>query len=116
MELTNRLGKVLLERFVDLYGETPLEGSMIAPGLVLWRDYWKYSGQHMILTDDGWEPADIALPIYAENLDDGEDLSDVIQDEVNWQFGLMKYEPIHILRARKRLAPVASSAEGSDKP
>lgn len=89
---------------------------MIAPGLVLWRDYWKYSGQHMILTDDGWEPADIALPIYAENLDDGEDLSDVIQDEVNWQFGLMKYEPIHILRARKRLAPVASSAEGSDKP
>src|SRR5689334_20267287 len=49
----------LLERFVDLYGETPLAGSMIEPGRKLWRDYYEFTGNHMILTDEGWEDGEV---------------------------------------------------------
>lgn len=67
---------------------------MIEPGMKLWRDYWIHSGQHMILTDEGWEPADDVLDSYAEELADGQSLSDVVRDEVNWRFGKMKYPRI----------------------
>ena len=89
----------LLERFVDLYGETPLQGSMIEPGLKLWRDYWIYSGQHMILTDEGWEPGE-CLASYIESLDEGQPISDVIREEVNWRFGDMKYPRIFPAKAK----------------
>lgn len=49
----------LLDRFVRLYGESPLVGSMIEPGMKLWRDYYEYTGEHMILTDEGWEPGSV---------------------------------------------------------
>jgi hypothetical protein len=49
----------LLEKFVDLYGEVPLEGSMIGPGLTLWREYYEFIGEHMILTDEGWESGEM---------------------------------------------------------
>lgn len=48
----------LLERFSELYGETQLSGSMIKPGHNLWREYHEYSGDHLILTDEGWEPGE----------------------------------------------------------
>lgn len=67
----------LLERFVELYGETPLSGSMIAPGRKLWRDYYEFMGDHMILTDEGWEPGS-AKRSYLDEVG-----SDAILDEVN---------------------------------
>jgi hypothetical protein len=91
----------LLERFVDVYGEVPLQGSMIEPGMALWRDYWIYSGQHMILTDEGWEPADDVLDLYVADLDDGQPISDVVHDEVNWRFGKKKYPRIFPHKAKK---------------
>ena len=93
----------LLERFVNLYGETPLEGSMIPEGLKLWRDYWIYSGQHMILTDEGWEPGE-ALESYVDSLDEGEKIGAVIHDEVNWRFGDMKYPRIFPKRMERAAA------------
>lgn len=47
----------LLDKFVEVYGETPLGGSMIEPGLKLWRDYYEWTGDHMVLTEEGWERA-----------------------------------------------------------
>jgi hypothetical protein len=89
-----RRAEELLEKFVDLYGEVPLSGSMIQPGLKLWRDYWIYSTQHMILTDEGWEPGDDALDVYMENLEPGDSIKDIVHDEVNWHLGNMKYSRI----------------------
>jgi hypothetical protein len=84
----------LLERFVEVYAETALVGSEIQPGMKLWRDYYLYTGQHMVLTDEGWEPADDVLDSYADELAAGQSLSDVVRDEVNWRFGKMKYPRI----------------------
>lgn len=95
----------LLERFVDLYGETPLQGSMVDPGMKLWRDYWMYTGEHMVLSDEGWEPADDVLESYADSLDEGQTLSDVLRDEVNWQFGLRKYDRIFAKRKARKFRP-----------
>jgi hypothetical protein len=73
----------LLERFVELYGEVPLEGSMINPGMKLWRDYYVFSGDHMILTEDGWEPGSVRQSyIEMANLE-GLPITDFILDEVN---------------------------------
>src|SRR6266702_2725974 len=73
----------LLERFVELYGEVPLEGSMIGPGLNLWRDYYEFTGDHMILTEEGWELGKIKQS-YAEMAKiEGLPVSDYILDEVN---------------------------------
>lgn len=66
----------LLERFVDLYSEAPIPSSMIEIGRKLWRDYYEFSGLHMILTDEGWEPGEIKQSY----LDDD---PDSILDEVN---------------------------------
>jgi len=35
----------LLDRFVELYGEVPLQGSMQKPGMQLWRDYYEWTGE-----------------------------------------------------------------------
>jgi hypothetical protein len=67
----------LLERFVDIYGEVPLSGAMIEPGLKLWRDYYEWTGNHMILTDEGWEPGE-GKQAYIDNCG-----PNVIIDEVN---------------------------------
>jgi len=72
----------LLDRFVDLYGEVLLEGSMIEPGMKLWRDYHEWSGEHMILTEEGWESGS-GKAAYIDMLKPGEKISDVILDEVN---------------------------------
>lgn len=48
----------LLEGFADLYGEVPLMGEMIAHGHPLWKRYHALSGDHMIMTDEGWEPGE----------------------------------------------------------
>lgn len=90
----------LLERFVDLYGEVPLAGSMIDSGMTLWRDYWRYSGQHMILSDEGWESGD-TLDSYFEMLDEGESITNLIHDEINWQFGNMKHPRIFLRKTTK---------------
>jgi hypothetical protein len=72
----------LLDRFVEVYGEVPLRGSMIEPGLRLWRDYYEWTGDHMFLTDEGWEPGEVKQS-YLDHLEPGEPASSVILDEVN---------------------------------
>ena len=69
--------EALLDRFVDVYGETALRGSMIADGRALWRDYYEWTGDHMILTDEGWERGEVKESYLAS----GD--SDAIIDEVN---------------------------------
>jgi hypothetical protein len=49
----------LLQRFAELYGEVPLTRERIEPGRKLWRDYYESTGEHMILTDEGWEPGEV---------------------------------------------------------
>ncbi|HXF12252.1 MAG TPA: hypothetical protein VN517_03805 [Terriglobales bacterium] len=66
----------LLDRFVELYGEVPLAGTMIAPGHQLWRDYYEFCGDHMIRTDEGWEPGEVKQPYMDSD-------PDAILDEVN---------------------------------
>lgn len=67
----------LLDRFAELYGEVPLVGSMIKPGRKLWRDFYEHTGDHMILTDDGWEPGEVKQ-LYIDEVG-----PEAIQDEVN---------------------------------
>lgn len=67
----------LLDRFAELYGEVPLVGSMIKPGHKLWRDFYKHTGDHMILTDEGWEPGAVKQS-YIDEVG-----PEAIQDEVN---------------------------------
>jgi hypothetical protein len=64
----------LLERFADTYGDVPLPS---VTGPKLWRDFYEFSGDHMILTDEGWEPGS-AKQSY---IDEG--YEDFIHDEVN---------------------------------
>lgn len=66
----------LLERFIELYGEVPLEGSMVEPGYQLWHDYYGFSGDHMVLTDEGWEPGEVKQSYLDVD-------PDAILDEVN---------------------------------
>jgi hypothetical protein len=93
----------LLERFVEMYGEVALTPTMIQSDPNLWYDYYKHSGQHMILTDEGWEPGDALEIIYMKQLN-GEDISDIVHAEVNWYQGDRKYPRIF---PRKRLAKTA---------
>jgi hypothetical protein len=69
----------LLRRFAEVYGEVPLEGAMVEPGVELWHDYLEFSGDHMILTDEGWEPGEVKQS-YLDAADGDES---VILDEVN---------------------------------
>lgn len=69
--------EALLERFVEMYGEIALPLAAIQDDPNLWRDYYDYSGNHMILTDEGWEPGE-AKQSYIDEGHAGE-----IIDEVN---------------------------------
>jgi hypothetical protein len=73
----------LLDRFVEVYGEVPLSGSMIGPGLKLWHDYYEWTGDHMILTDEGWEPGEVKASYEEMAEAEGLPLSSFITDEVN---------------------------------
>lgn len=73
----------LLERFAALYGETPLEGSMIDPGMELWREYWQWTGKHMIRTDEGWEEGTVKPELVKLAKDEGEPLDSYILEEIN---------------------------------
>jgi hypothetical protein len=70
----------LLERFADLYGEVALCGAMIGPGRKLWREYYDYLGEHMILTDEGWESGESKAQYLIGGVD--------IYDEVNAPVGV----------------------------
>lgn len=52
MELTDKEdAKKLLKRACDLLDESDTSADR-----VFWRDYYAYTGQHMIQTDEGWAP------------------------------------------------------------
>jgi hypothetical protein len=73
----------LLERFAEVYGEAPLRGSMIEPGRKLWRNYYEWTGEHMILVDGGWEPGEGKAGYEQMAKDESVALSSLILDEVN---------------------------------
>lgn len=94
----------LLERFVEMYGEVAMSPAMVESDPKLWYDYYRYSGQHMILTDEGWEPGSV-LESYMKQLN-GEDIRDIVHAEVNWYRGDRKYLPILPKRTRPKLSRV----------
>ena len=69
----------LVRRFAELYDQSPISDSQIEEGRKLWRDYYVLIGQHMILTDEGWEDG-TSKAAYLESADGDEG---VILDEVN---------------------------------
>jgi hypothetical protein len=73
----------LIDGFVNVYGEFHLTRNTIAPGMKLWRDYYEWTGDHMILTDEGWEPGEQKQSYIDQAASEGCDLGDFIQDEVN---------------------------------
>lgn len=73
----------LLGRFIEVYGEVPLQGSMVGPGMKLWRDYYEWAGEHAILTDEGWEPGECKQSYVEMAEAEGLPLSCFIHDEVN---------------------------------
>jgi hypothetical protein len=84
-----------------MYGEIPLVPSMVQRDPTLWHDYFIYTGDHMILTDEGWEPEE-SLQSYMEGLRDGEDIRDIVLTEINWGKGNKKYPRIF---PRKKVQP-----------
>lgn len=46
------------------------------------REYFLLTGEHMICTDEGWDPGS-SKQSYIDNLEEGESIDDVIMDEVN---------------------------------
>ena len=68
----------LLDRAAASTEDKPITGD---PGW--WRDYYLFTGQHMILTDEGWEDG-AAKQSYIDMLkDERYTLDDLILDEVN---------------------------------
>jgi len=47
----------LLRRFAELYGEVRMRGASVAPCVQLWREFYQWTGEHYVLTDEGWMPA-----------------------------------------------------------
>lgn len=54
-----------------------------APPEGWWKRYFLYSGDHMILTEEGWEPGEGKESYIEQAKEDEMDLSEVIFDEVN---------------------------------
>jgi hypothetical protein len=48
-----------------------------APDATWWKEYFLLTGEHMVLTDEGWEPGEV-VPSYLE-----EDATWMPLDEVN---------------------------------
>jgi len=71
--------EALLDRFAELYGETPMPP---AAGQ-LWRDYFEFSGKHMILTDEGWESGGLKEEYLEEWKNNSSRWTNPILDEVN---------------------------------
>lgn len=56
----------------------------IVPGdPTFWRDYYSFTGRHMIMTDEGWEPGECKTELLEEYRADGESEDTIILDEVN---------------------------------
>lgn len=70
--------KELLSQAADYICE--IEG---APSADWWKRYFLYTGDHMILTEEGWEHGS-GKQSYIEQAEDDEcDVSEFIRDEVN---------------------------------
>jgi len=54
-----------------------------APDKVWWREYFLLTGEHMILTEEGWEAGTLKWEYEQQAKADGEDIEDWILDEVN---------------------------------
>ncbi len=68
----------LLERATALLEDVPCKSDP-----TFWHDYLLFTGNHMICTEEGWEPGD-AKGIYEQMAkENGVPLSDFIIDEVN---------------------------------
>lgn len=93
-----RFAESLLDRFSEECAERPLTDGD------LWKDYFSFTGEHMIQTGDGWITGDLKQ----EMIDQGTE----ILDEVNGRVGAHRLTPKElwdrlpsILRARRSRAP-----------
>jgi hypothetical protein len=55
----------------------------LPPDATWYRDYYVLTGEHMILTDEGWCPGMEKQALIDEYLEDGEATDTLILDEVN---------------------------------
>lgn len=67
----------LLNRIVGQIGDVPIHDP------TWWREYYLFSGEHMICSDEGWEPGDSKQSYIDLAESEGVRLSSFIIDEVN---------------------------------
>ena len=68
----------LLDRAMELLCDAPVTND---PNL--WRDYYAFTGEHVILTDEGWDSGDNKQAYIEQAERDGIPLSDLILGELN---------------------------------
>jgi hypothetical protein len=73
----------IIDQFVNVYGEVAVPSILMKEAAQLWREYYEWSGNHMILTEEGWEPGDAKESYTALALEEDRDISNYITDEVN---------------------------------
>ena len=89
-----------LKTALILLGEATEQDDLMAPNTTWFRRYYELSGQHMILTEDGWEHGS-SKPTYIEQAKaDGVPINEVILDEVNAPIS-HRYAPEGKLEAKK---------------
>lgn len=71
-----------LELATDLLNRAADDMEDRSPDTTWLRDYFTLTGEHMILTDEGWEPGD-AKQTYLDDWAKHPQWSDPILDEVN---------------------------------
>lgn len=75
--------RALLDRFAELFPEAEVSPDEAHALIQLWRDYYRQSGKHMILTDDGWVPG-FERPTYeAIAKAEGLPVTELIFEELN---------------------------------
>ena len=67
----------LLERIVSSINDRPVGDTS------WWRDFFLFTGQHMILTNEGWESGESRQSYIDMATKDGYGIADLILDEVN---------------------------------
>lgn len=74
------ISEALLKRFADACTDRKLHDE------TLWKDYFQYTGQHMILTDEGWYGGEMKQS-YIDEIANGNwgdaTLDEFVFDEIN---------------------------------
>jgi hypothetical protein len=80
LEAEDELAKAmrLLDRSVELLADSPVKNDP-----KFWKDLYLFTGQHMILTDEGWDNGENKQSYVDQAEKEGLPIGDFILDEVN---------------------------------